>query len=336
MSDETQDVQEVEATPIDPPVQRTAIDDLVAQAEALEARLGTDWQATEIADYDGYRQASRERTALNKEIRRVESERVRLFERIDAQKARIGDALRPAKQASKAYKERIDEYKGGVVQARLNELEEAYHDLAPECPVAFSLIDAKWGEADGWHRFSANQVEMERQLEAHVTEIAHNEQVIRNGNEPDEDKERWRSEYFRTLDFVGAARIAQEAREARERTRRLDEEREAREAWQREQRAQAEPYVPEGSPVPAEAEPEHDVPQGPQAAPMARPAQTPTRATNGAPAQATASTGASGELYEEYVVCWPKARHAVAMAALKAIPGSHGRRTREYVRGSDE
>lgn len=333
MSEE--EVQEVEAEVIEAPVPATEIDRAVARAAERAATWGERFQPRKPRDYDDYRQAKRERAALRREIKEITDARKGLFapwkEAIRDGETRINDVIEAGRRADAEYKAGLDAYDADVVGFHLGELRKAYEEYAPDLAalVPFERIDAKWGQGKGWHKASANQVEMERQMRVVASEIAHNERVILDGHEPDEDKERWRSEYFRTLDFVGAARVAQEAREARERTRRLDEEREAREAYARERAAQAEPHVPDEPPLPAEAEPEYEVPQRPQAPARQRPAQTPGDATGDAPGRATASVGASQDECEYWLVWFPRGSHGQAMAALRGIPGSHGRKVRK-------
>lgn len=332
---EQEQAQEVEATTMEVTLS-TVVDREVAKAEAIVATWPEKFQPRVPKDEADYRQAKRERSALRRETRDVVDTRKALTKDIKEVTRKVELRFKPAieqgERMDSEYKAGITKYEQLCADRNLSALGRYYSEIAPamEEQVPFERINAKWGQADGWHKPSANLAKMQEQLQGHCQEISDTEQriVALTQGMPEEDTNRWRAEYFRTLDFQEAARIAQDAREQRERLRQLDAEREAREAYERDQRAQAEPYVPEESPLPMEEEPEYEAPETPQTPGPVPQGQAPVDVGNGSQAGAEGDTGT---LYERYLVWWPKESHREAMLALKSVPGSHGRKQDEFV-----
>lgn len=324
MADE---VQEVEATTMEVSP-ATLVDRKVAEAEAIRSTWAERYQPRVPTDEEDYRQAKRERSALRKEYGGIVDSRKALVgdlkDAIRRVELRFSDAIDEGKRLDAEYKDGLDAYERQVVDFQLGELRKAYEEMAPDMAgqVPFERIDAKWGEADGWHRRTANLVRMQEQLQGHMQEIADTERKIGalSADLPDEDADRWRAEYFRTLDFQEAARTAQDAREQRERLRALDAEREAREAYERDQAAQAEPYVPGESYVPTEAESAPETPREPKAA------QVPTESERAPQTGDRRPSEASGYVY--MLVAFPREQMGFAVAALRSIQGSHGKMTK--------
>lgn len=241
MSDEA---IEVEAEVIEAPAKRTAVDGLVQKAVELESAIGRGdtYHAHEIADYADYQQSKRERTALRRDMKAINDEKIRLFRIVDEQKRRISDALRPAKEADEAYKAQIDAYEARVVSNRLQEAKEHYEDFAPDLVtlVPFERIDAKYGKAGKWHAFGANIQTIDGDVQEIVKEIARTERLIDAQAYGDEDKARLKALYFAYLDFGQAAAQAQQEKEQREGVARLEQERRERAAEQERIRQHAE------------------------------------------------------------------------------------------------
>lgn len=317
---ENERVQEVAAETIDPPeiVPESLLDREVARATEKAATWPERYMPRVPKDAEDAKQARRERTALRKEIAEVNDRKKSLVgpvrDAVRRAEARFADVTADGRAMDAAYKRGLDEYDRQVIDYRLSNLAAAYAEYAPDLAelVPFERVDARWGEGDGWHKTSSQEMDMRRQMEGHASEMARCLRTIDNGAEPQEDKDRWRDEYLRTLDFTASAQIAQEARERRERMRQMRDE---REAWEREQSAQAEPYVPEESYVPTEAE---SAPQTPDDA------AGDGCAGGDGESRETAPHGQTEE-YRYLIVQVPASRFGDAVAALKSIPGSHGK-----------
>ena len=225
------DEQRVEATPIDPPAALTGADAWLAEKSARVAEAAGRYQAFEIADEAGYRDAKRQRAALRAEISDIDAERKAMTRSVEQAVRAFRDAARevtaPLDALDAEYRARIQEWDVGAQRRRADALEAAYAEYAPQLVplVPFERLSARYSEEGRWYLRSTSEAKAVESMEAAVEDVARNERQIGMFDLPPEDAEAMRAVYFSTLDLQAAARHAMEMRDQRERVRRLDAER---------------------------------------------------------------------------------------------------------------
>lgn len=225
------DGERVEATPIDPPQPLGATGEWLASCREEVARVAAGFQAFEISDEAGYRDAKRQRAALRAEVASIEERRKSMTRAIELAvrefKDGAAEAVAPLSGLDAEYKERLDEWDEACRARRRDELEAAYAEMAPQLVplVPFERLAGRYADAGKWFLRSTTGPKAMASLEEAVSDVARNERQIGMYDLAPEEAETMRAEYFSTLDLQAAARHAMELREQRERVRALDAER---------------------------------------------------------------------------------------------------------------
>lgn len=306
MADETDDVTEVVATPIDPPELLGEARRWLADARLRVATVAGEYGARPVDRPGEYQQEKRERSALRKEIAAIEDERRGMTrsvkEAIKVFEAGARDVLAPLVAIDGEYKDALDEWDRKCDALRRERLGEAYAEYAPDLVplVPFDRLSEKFSKEGKWYLRSTDEGKALMSLRSCVAAVAKGEQTIASLDWlTDEERADLKAEYFSTLDLSQSLRSAQQRAEQRRRVDELEQARAAREA------AVAAPQ-PEPEPQPVTEQPEAT------AAP--------------APAALTAPEG-DGRREYRFILRLNDDELGQFMAALREL-GLHGRRER--------
>lgn len=296
-------VIETDAETIEAPAVQTKADMWLAeQRERVAARRG-DFHAFEIESPEQYRDAKAQRKALRALIAEVDGDKRRmtkqLRETLDRFNSEVGDILLDLRAEDDAYKGQLDAWEQEVVRERDARIARRYLDEYPDlaAQVPYERLRERYGGEWKAQNFGTKEAAIWKGVEAAAEDVARSIETLGaqthvDGIELTEDDRRdLMAEFFRTLDQGAAMGACIDRVRQREALRRAEEE---RRAWEAEKAAQTAP---------------HDVPDA-QSAPEPAPAQ-----------QKRGRRQVKTYVYEVKV---PSAQLPAFIAAMKALPGTHG------------
>ena len=186
-----------------------------------------------------YKQAKRDRTAINKYASDLDGQRKRHISQLQQMlkdlKARVDDVLEPVTTRGEVYKAAIDDYEAAQKAKRLGELQRHYEEYAT---LLMDSVPYERLHDDKWLLASTNIMAAFDELEAKVNKIAKDEAMLLDldgkGIIADlgqaHNVARIKGEYFRTLDYGQAVSYAQMLRKSEEAAAKLEAEKAAMEA----------------------------------------------------------------------------------------------------------
>lgn len=303
MAVDDEDVAEVEAVAIDPPMTLGTADQWLAETRLSVAMISGEYGARPVTRTGEYQQEKRERAALRKQIAAIEEERRGMTravkEAIRAFEAGARDVLAPLAAIDAEYKAAIDEWDARCDALRREALEAEYASFAPDLVplVPFERLSEKFSKEGKWYLRSTDDGKALMSLRSCVATVAKGERTIASLDWlTDDERADLKAEYFSTLDLSQSLRNAQQRAEQRQRVAELERTRAEREAQ------------PEPQPAPA--------PQPAPPEPMSDPAS-----------ETPAATGGDGRREYRFVLRLNDDELQQFMAALKGL-GLHGRRER--------
>lgn len=237
MSDEK--VVEAAAEVIDAPAPTAGADRWLAERRGEVAGIAAEFNAFEVADVSGYRDAKRQRAALRSRISEIEADRKRMTREVEAAvkafKDGAKDVLSPLTELDAAYKREIDAWESKVLAERAAALaalyEEEWPDLARQAP--FQALADRYAADGKWWLMSTAQAKAEASVRDAARDVAENLATIAATSEGSERLER-QANYVRDLDWP---RHLQDMKARELRMRAIREAQEERERWEAEQAA---------------------------------------------------------------------------------------------------
>lgn len=194
-------------------------DEWLAKTRATVEQLQTQYAPIEVRDEASYKYGATTRTALRKDIAKIENERKELTRFLEDTladfKGQTATLLEPLTTLEKQYQDAINTYKAEKSFERLDTMKANYIELAPALAdiVPFERIWGLYSREKKWLNRSTLPSVCYRDLVDIINEIARNEQTILNLDLPNEDKAAAREEYFATLNFETAIKNAAERKE---------------------------------------------------------------------------------------------------------------------------
>lgn len=235
-------VVEAAAEVIDAPAPTAGADRWLAERRGEVAGIAAEFNAFEVADVSGYRDAKRQRAALRSRISEIEADRKRMTREVEAAvkafKDGAKDVLSPLTELDAAYKREIDAWESKALAERAAALaalyEEEWPDLARQAP--FQALADRYAADGKWWLMSTTQAKAEASVRDAARDVAENLATIAATSEGGERLER-QANYIRDLDWP---RHLQDMKARELRMRAIREAQEERERWEAEQAAAAE------------------------------------------------------------------------------------------------
>lgn len=235
-------VVEAAAEVIDAPAPTAGADRWLAERRGEVAGIAAEFNAFEVADVSGYRDAKRQRAALRSRISEIEADRKRMTREVEAAvkafKDGAKDVLSPLTELDAAYKREIDAWESKALAERSAALaalyEEEWPDLARQAP--FQALADRYAADGKWWLMSTAQAKAEASVRDAARDVAENLATIAATSEGGERLER-QANYVRDLDWP---RHLQDMKARELRMRAIREAQEERERWEAEQAAAAE------------------------------------------------------------------------------------------------
>lgn len=202
----------------------------------------------EVVDTSSYKQAKRDRGALNKKVKAINAERIdkvkALTAAVERIKADVDGITEPLTEMAKQLDAQCKRWESDVVSRRRDTLRQAYEDAAPDIAlpsdgnseplVSFDVLVRRYGDGQlgkKWFLYGTGEKVAESQLMQAIEKIADAERTI-DAMVAEEDRETVKALYFSELDMDSAMAKARELSEQRERMRELDAKRRQREEEQ--------------------------------------------------------------------------------------------------------
>jgi hypothetical protein len=299
------DVKEVVAETIDPPELMSGADRWLAKARETVSGKVAEYPAMDVHDEESHKWAKRYRAAVRRDISEIDGDRKRVTRETEeaVKRFREGckDVLDPLTAIDAGYKAALDAYEHGHVQSRDAEMAVRYADECPDLAqlVPWGTLDEKYGKDGKWHLWGTSDAKAWQSVEQACERTMADITTIRSTAQDADEADATIADYCASLDLAGALRSAAERRDRLARVKAAEDE---RRRWEEEQRAareaQAEVPEPKG---PAEPAPEAHVASEP-AEPVTPPARD-----------------------HVYLVTVPSERMSAFLAAMRALPGVHGR-----------
>ncbi len=235
-------VVEAAAEVIDAPAPTAGADRWLAERRGEVAGIAAEFNAFEVADASGYRDAKRQRAALRSRISEIEADRKRMTREVEAAvkafKDGAKDVLSPLTELDAAYKRELDAWESKVLAERAAALaalyEEEWPDLARQAP--FQALADRYAADGKWWLMSTTRAKAAESMRDAAGYVAENLAAIAATSEGDERLER-QADYLRDLDWP---RHLQDMKARELRMRAIREAQEERELWEAEQAAAAE------------------------------------------------------------------------------------------------
>lgn len=214
---------------------------------------------TEINNATDYKNAKDARAALNQVVKGIDSERklkvAGLQALVKRVKAETDAVTEKANDRVIELGNLIAQYDERIAADKLNQLERSYSEIAPALVplVPFPKVVAKVGQK--WRQKSVTIGKANKELQAFVSKLAADEQLIDGMPYPGEEREELKADYFNVLDLAEAQRLFTERKEARERYAQLQKEREEAAAAYAQTPEPREEFAPEiPAPIPERVE----------------------------------------------------------------------------------
>ena len=206
----------------------------------------------EVVDTSSYKQAKRDRGALNKKVKAINAERIdkvkALTAAVERIKAEVDGITDPLTDVAGKLDEQCKRWESDVVSRRRDTLRQAYEDAAPDIAlpsdgnseplVSFDVLVRRYGDGQlgkKWFLYGTGEKVAESQLMQAIEKIADAERTI-DAMVAEEDRETVKALYFSELDMDSAMAKARELAEQRRRILALEEERRARDEAERKAR----------------------------------------------------------------------------------------------------
>lgn len=226
-----EEVIESEATPIEPPALLSEADRWLMQKRAEVAGLAGQYVPHEITSGEDYRQSKRDRASANRAIKAITGERTKklgaLKKAINDFEFEVRELLDPLSGVDKAYKAEIEAWERMVIDSRTQNVDEWYQAtqgyFAQMVPLQ-TLFD-RFAAEGKWLNYGTNQQQIMDDVMRRVEACERDLETIAASPYGDEERERARSSYCKTLDLAATMRDLQDERERRERIAAADAER---------------------------------------------------------------------------------------------------------------